>query len=247
MELRHVLDYLGLDEVEAKLYVAALEMGECLILPLSKHARLARTVIYRILPKLHTLGLISYGSKGQRQTIIAENPVSLLNLQEARIKEMRSTLPGLLANLSYRQPEAKIRSYDGLEGIKQVYEDTLSEEFPISSFLQVENINKEIQNYLLNSYVPRRVKRKIRVKNLVSGTLLEAQTIIPEEGSLRNNRYLDPKEFPAPMELLIYSNKVAFITYNKDQLPVAIVIENGDIAQTLRSLHKLGWEKAEAS
>lgn len=244
MTLEESLSSLGLDSRETKLYLAALEMGETLILPLARHAGLKRATLYEILPKLHNLGLINYGQKGKRRTVIAQDPSKLVYIQEQKLQDIRAILPQLMSRFNSLESKPKVYSYEGIEGIKQVYEDTLVEEFPILSFLQVKTINPEIQSYLLKSYVPRRVKKGIRVKNIVSGESEQGERIVPDEGSYRENRYVDEKLFPANIEVLIYSNKVAFITYKTGSQPMGIIAENKDVAETMRSFHKMAWEFA---
>lgn len=246
--MHEVLQQLGLDEREIAIYIAALELGETLLLPLAKHANIKRTTLYDALPHLHALGLVRFGSQGKRRTIIPQDPSRLLYLQEQRLNDLQMALPQLMARFNALEAKPKVFVYEGVEGIKQVYEDTLAEEFPILSFLQVQEIDQDIRHYLLKSYVPRRVKRGIRVKNIVSGSLQEAESTLPDKGTYRENRYVDQKLFPANIEVLIYSNKVAYITYKTGSQPMGIIIENGDIAETMRSFHKMAWEfsKSEA-
>ncbi len=238
------LKQLGLEAKEIAIYLAALELGETLLLPLAKHAGIKRPALYEALPKLQDLGLISFGSKGKRRTVIAQDPSKLLYIQEQRLNDIRSLLPQLMARFNALESKPKVFTYDGLEGIKHVYEDTLTEDFPILSFLQVENIHPDIEAYLVKSYVPRRVKRGIRVKNIVSGSLEQAESVLPDTGTYRENRYVDQRLFPANIEILIYSNKVAFITYRTGGQPMGVMVENGDVAETMRSFHKMAWEYA---
>lgn len=238
------LRQLGLTAKEIAIYLAVLELGETLVLPLAKQAGVKRPALYEVLPKLQNLGLISFGSKGKRRTIIPQDPSRLLYIQEQRLEDIRAILPQLMGRFNSLESKPKVLAYEGIDGIKQVYEDTLVENFPILSFLQVQAIHREIQDFLLKSYVPRRVKRGIRVKNIVSGSPAKADDILPDEGTFRENRYVDEKLFPANIEVLIYSNKVAFITYKTGGQPMGIIVENGDIAETMRSFHKIAWEFA---
>ncbi len=247
MSTEEALSSLGLDTRESATYLAALELGETLILPLARHAGLKRATLYEVMPKLHDLGLISYGKKGKRRTVIAQDPSKLVYMQEQKLQDIRAVLPQLMSRFNALESKPKLFSYEGIEGIKQVYEDTLAEEFPILSFLQVQEIEPQIKQYLLKSYVPRRVKRGIRVKNVVSGQADEAEATLPDKGTYRENRYVDAKLFPANIEVLIYSNKVAFITYKTGSQPMGIIIENKDIAETMRSFHKMAWEFAKSA
>lgn len=244
MEPIKFLEQLGLDEKESRVYFAALELGESLIMPLAKKAGIKRPSLYEIIPRLHELGLLKYGSRGKRRTVIAEDPSQFVYLQEQKLGEMKMMLPQMMSYFNKGIDRPKISSFEGVLGIKQVYEDTLREGFPILSFLQVTDINPEIRDYLLKSYVPRRVRKGIRVKNVVSGNETNAEEILPVERAFRENRYVDQKLFPANIEVLIYSNKVAFATYKAGSAALGIIIESGEIAETMRSMHKMAWELA---
>lgn len=243
MELDEVLQILGLNQKSSQLYLAALELGETLIKPLAKHANLKRPTLYELLPQLHELGLISFGRIGKRRTVIAQDPAKLLYLQEEKLKTIKGLMPQLLSRYNRTGERPKVFSYEGVEGIKQVYEDTLAEEFPMRSFLETGEVNSEIDDYLAKNYMPRRARRGIRIKNLVSGSPGEGEHLLTTKGYYRDNRYLDQQKYPAKIEMMIYGNRVAFVTYAKHSQPMGIIIESAEIAETLRSLHEIGWEK----
>ncbi|MBI4548147.1 MAG: hypothetical protein HY707_09210 [Ignavibacteriae bacterium] len=243
-DLEQTLIKFGLTDKEIILYLATLELGESLVQPLARHANLKRPTVYELLPRLEQLGLITYGSLGKRRSIIAEPPAKLIALQEEQLVELRQVMPQLASRFNVTGAKPKLYSYEGIDGIRQVYEDTLIDALPILSFLQVGDIHSEIRQYLLKSYVPRRVKRRIHVKNIVSGTEAEGESIVPEKGTFRENRYVNQKFFPANIEVLIYSNKVAYLTYKSQSPAMGIIVESGEIAETMRSFHKMAWEYA---
>jgi len=241
----NLLQELGLDQKSSAVYLAALERGETLLLPLAAQAGVKRPTLYEILPRLHVLGLIAYGRQGKRRTVIAQDPSRLLALQEERTAALRKVVPELLSRKRAVGDKPRVSSYEGVEGIKQVYEDTLLEDVPMRSFLKPQSINAEVERYLLGTYAPRRAKKGIRIKNLVSGKQSEGGALLEKKGFHRENRYVNQKDFPAEIEMLIYSNKVAFINYGAESEPMGIVIESKEVAQTLRSLHTLAWQHAE--
>lgn len=244
MTIDDTLQQFGLTQKETAVYLAALELGESLVLPLAKHAQIKRSALYEAFPRLETLGLISYGRKGKRRTVIAQSPAALIAVQEQRLADLRLALPELAAHFNALASKPKVFAYEGVEGIKRVYEDTLHEGFPLLSFLQAKEIDPGIADWLLKSYIPRRVKQRIYVKNLVSGLPQESEWILFDKGGYRENRYVDHKLFPANIEVLIYSNKVAYITFKTGGQPMGIIVESGDVAETMRSFHKMAWEFA---
>lgn len=246
MKLENVLTSLGLSKNMASLYLAALELGESTIQPLALHAGLPRATVYQLLGELQNIGLIFYSQKGKRRTIVAEDPYVLYEMQQQHLKSVEEALPELWARHNRSETKPRVFVYEGTEGIKKVYEDTLRRGESIRSFLQVGSVEPEIAEWLAESYMPRRAKKGIRIKNLVSGTLEDAERLLIKEGFYRDNRFINRVEYPASIEMMIYSNRVAFVTYKEGSAQQAIVIESAEVAATLKSLHKLGWNLGKA-
>ena len=61
----------------------------------------------------------------------------------------------------------------------------------------------------------------------------------PQEGS-KERRYIPLEKFPYSGSLTIYGNKVALMAENHHL--VGAIIENNEIANTLRALFNLAWE-----
>lgn len=247
MSLNQTLEALGISKAGAQVYLSALELGESTIQPLAFHAHLPRTTVYQVLRELHERGLISYSQKGKRRTVLAEDPHTLLELQQRNLQALTEALPELYARNNRPESKTKLFSFEGVEGVKAMYEDTLRHGESIRSFLQVGSVNQEIAGWLTENYMPRRAKHKIRIKNLVTGDNADHDPLLVKKGFYRDNRYISKSDFPADIELMVYGNRVAFVNYAKDSLPGGIIIENTAIANTVRSLHQLGWQQGKES
>ena len=125
-ELVHVLAAAGMTEREAGLYLAGLRMGSA---PASAYARstaLNRVTTYNALELLVQRGActVERTPRGRRYAPVAPEFLAVEARKSAQaldraLPELRS-----LRGAEYRQPV--VRFYEGWEGVRQVYEDTLT-------------------------------------------------------------------------------------------------------------------------
>src|SRR3989344_8515453 len=133
MQYSHkILEKIGLSKSEIQVYLAGLKLGPSLANTLSKETKLSRPLIYHILELLEAKGLVSkLGHKHGRRFII-EPPSRLKSILERKRKELEKVEQQLdkaaveLESLySPRVKPSRIRFYEGLEGLKNIAQDTL--------------------------------------------------------------------------------------------------------------------------
>lgn len=131
--LQKELQKFNLSENEAKLYIALLELGETSIQRISKKSKISRTTTYSIIESLQKKGLIISTKRQKRTFYYAENPKKLELILEEKLNSLKNLIPSILSisNLIDRKP--KIKFFEGEEGIKNIYRDTLN--FPDSELL----------------------------------------------------------------------------------------------------------------
>ena len=92
----------GLNEKEAKIYLASLELGYATVQQIANQAEINRATTYVILESLIKKGLATHLTKGKKRYFTAEPPERLnhfLNDQLIKIKRKREKLQKLLPNL----------------------------------------------------------------------------------------------------------------------------------------------------
>jgi hypothetical protein len=107
--------------------------------------------------------------------------------------------------------------------------------------VNVAAIHPDLENWLVNSYVPRRQAKNIQNYVLVSDTP-GAKELIPDD-PWRHNKFVDAQKFPFKMEVLVFGDFVAFIYFSKFDEPSATLVQSQSAAVTLRSVHQLAWEQ----
>jgi len=143
-----------------------------------------------------------------------------------------------------------VQVYKGIEGIKEVYKDTLTlaPEDHLYAFLNPDNVHPDIYNWLTTDYVKERVEKNIHAVSFVSskekGSQGEAYKV-NEKAELRETHFVDDFDFPFESEVIIYGGKIAFINFNPKAELVGIIINHPTIYETVKSfyLHYL-WKVA---
>ena len=85
----------GLNEKQAKVYLACLELGNAKIPSIAKKAELKRTTVYGLVDELVALGMLSYSTKGKTKLIRAQEPKALLDMLDNKKQALERALPGL--------------------------------------------------------------------------------------------------------------------------------------------------------
>lgn len=97
MHLQTVLEGLGFSAKEARVYLAALALGECHVSDIAEKVQLPRTSVEVIVEKLRIEGLMNFYVMRRYKYWIAENPERLLERFKQREAAMQDALPRLLA------------------------------------------------------------------------------------------------------------------------------------------------------
>ncbi|MDO8686889.1 MAG: hypothetical protein Q7K11_01620, partial [Candidatus Berkelbacteria bacterium] len=166
------------------------------------------------------------------------------NLERAR-NNLRDALPLLASSYISSVEKPIVKTYEGIEGLKEIYIDILKERKPGFSVLQNEDINPELDDWLVNYFTPKRVKAKMPLKVICAGN--KGAKIFKERdvAAHRFSKIVSGNLFPFQHEVTIYADKVAFIHYKKKDALIGIVIKHPHFAKTMKAWFDLAWEGAE--
>jgi len=235
-----LFETLNLAPHQVAVYQAALELGQCSQVELAERAEIKRTTLREYLPELLEKGLLQQVIKGKRTEYIATDPRQLVSELKDKLQVVEEALPALLARRKAGAEKPVMRYFEGLDGLKQVYDLSISVGQPLVSFLRVEKIDPELRRWIIQSYLPRRHAKKIATRNIVNPSS-EAAKLTPEN-SLRENRNLPYEKFPFDMEVFVFADYVAYMHYEEGQELYAVLIQSQIAADTMRSIHAALWE-----
>ncbi len=236
----------GFSDKEAKIYLAALEMGEATISNIASRTHLKRTTVYSIIEDLLHRGLLSVQERRGIKRVSALPPQALVERCKRASALAEQALPGLL-EMAYASPlKPRIRFYEGIEGIKEVILEvnTVTNTEPGMIFTDYSRMPKDVFD-LIRKTVPRRraAKNFLRIIVPPNPRNLEVQA---EEERLHYAQHR-VANFPAKdfsLELTLFGNtKVGFLSFEKNEL-FGVIIDSKAIYQTLKNLFLLVWENA---
>jgi len=236
------LRQVGLDEKEAKTYLAALEYGPTTMISLAKKSGIKRTSIYNFMNDLVARGFIVSTVSGKRTLYSAVSPKDLEKIAEKQITKVREMVPELMLLFDKSPQKPRIRFYEGVDGIKTVFNDTLtqpegSEMIAITSFGAAYDV---LGQKFYDDYVKRRVAKNISGRGIISSDKYTETRTSNNKKELRDAIIVNSKDLPISIEFNIYQNKIAFMSFGTEKL--GIIIESQQIADTLRAFFNLAWK-----
>jgi len=242
MELARKLEQAGLNQKEAKIYLASLKLGEATIQQIAKKSGVKRTSIYNLVDDLVKRGIIEVVTRGNKRKFVAANPATLRKMVLKRTKIFEETFPQLEMLFGQAKFKPRVRFYEGIEGIKTVFNDTLLEKKEIKAFSDYNRAYRFLGGFAY-SYIAERVKLGIFAKVISYQNRIARDFKARDKKSLREIRFLPEDKFPFDIEINIYGSKVAFMTFSEDN-PAGVIIEHPDITRSMESIFDLAWEYA---
>lgn len=95
MNVQHAIEQLGYSSKEAKVYLAALSLGECHISDIAEKIHIPRTSVQTIVDKLHVAGLMNFYVMRRYKYWTATNPNRLLQILKQKENLVEEALPKL--------------------------------------------------------------------------------------------------------------------------------------------------------
>ena len=237
---------LGLAQKEARVYVALLELGRGTASEVARKATINRSTSYVILDALVHQGLVRISGKEPKQEYVAESPEKLITLFEKRIEDNRSGIlqtKGILPELNSvhkigDRPEVKF--YEGTEGLKEVYEDTLTAKEEIRAYAAYEDLYSALPEYFPR-YFERRAAKGIHARAILPKTPMALERRKKDIEEERTSILLPSATFGLHPEINIYDDKVMIASWREK---LGIIIKSSEIADAMKKIYELAWERA---
>ena len=249
--IKEALQAFGLSEKETAVYHATLELGDATALAIARKAQEKRPTTYVMLDTLKQRGLVTEHQKGKSRHYFATEPRTLLTILGDQKRHIERTelgiadiLPELqsLHNISAFKP--KVQLYEGVEGLKQIYEQTLVASDDILAFTGVtQQVTRALAEWLNTDYAPRRAKRGIMAKVIAPDIDVARRYRQADTKNRRETRLVSASKFPFSVEINIFGKCVAIVSFKENEL-IGVLIESAEIASTMRSIFHIVWSGA---
>jgi len=240
MSIKNTLEQLGLNGKKADIYLACLELGSASVVDIAKKAKIKRTTCYDIMVDLLNDGLISRTLKGKKTLFVAEDPNKMQSALKNKERMLAEILPELQSIYNVKGIKPKIRYFEGKEGLKEVYADTLRHGGEIVGFASYDTATILGEEWS-KDYLVRRVKAGISARGIFPGDELVIKNFVAHNKEhLRQSKLVSPKRYPFTVEINLYGKQRIALMSAKEE--VALIIEGVEIHNTLKAIFDLIWD-----
>jgi sugar-specific transcriptional regulator TrmB len=249
--LKEELQKFGLTDKEAKVYLAALELGPAPVQKIAFKSKVNRATTYVVIESLTEMGLMSTFDQGKKTYFVAERPERLLSFLKSqeialhdKIKALKAQMPELLSIFNATTDKPKVKYYEGVEGLKTVQNDFIEsskEGDEIFIFLPYDEYMKMEPLLSMEKYREKRIPKKISSKIIYTSRKGRQSDYEKKGNSLMiETKYIEYDKYPFSGGMNIYGNKIFYIDYTGK--PGGVVVENQTLAEMQKAMFNLAWE-----
>ncbi|MCA9345994.1 hypothetical protein KC960_00710 [Candidatus Saccharibacteria bacterium] len=246
-----ILTDIGLSETQAKMYIALIKNGNLTPPNAAELLNIKRTNAYAVLEQLDNLGLAKKKELNKKVSYWAENPTAIEKLARdnrslalEHERQVQASMPTLLNFYYTFSDQPGVRFFQGLEGIKDIYNDIL-------------RTNKDV--YVVRSAHDQDLMSEVfftEFKKKKADRGITTHMINPKNDPAYWNKQTDkhhrtirtqvhPELYTANVEICSYGDKVSIISFGEEA--IGMIIDSPQIAEANRQLFhlaKLGAETA---
>lgn len=237
---KKILRMLGLSDAATKVYLAALELGEATIQDLSRKSGVKRTSIYNFIESLKQQHILLETKKGKRNVYSSADIDQVFEMGKLRLMEFQTILPELRAIQNRSPNKPRVTFHEGIEGIKELYANTLNEGKAIVGWSDYEYMKKGLGDRYFRYYPLERTKRGITFKSIARDSAAARESAKLDSERLRETKFITTGDLRT--EVNIYGNKVSLMSF-RAITPFAVLIEDPNIAETFRVAWNELWKR----
>lgn len=239
------LTNIGLSEIEAKVYLAALAINNATADKISKYAEINRTATYPVIEKLKKRGFAGQVKIKGKTVYRPVSPEKIIDFLEERKKGFENVIPELKSIFELSQGNPIVTFYEGKDGLKTVLNSILKETNEVLIFGDGDSFYSSIADWA-DYYSNKREKKLVKSRIILKGTprAIKAAKALTKEGNKFTKIRVLPESYKIDYSGFdVYNNKTILYSFSKQD--VAVVIESKIISQMMRTIFEILWDIAE--
>lgn len=240
METREALETLGLNEKQAAVYTALLQIGHASAYAVALKSGLKNPTAYVVLGELAKKGLAHRVPRAKKRLYVARPPEEAFAVAEEKLKVAKSVLPELLAMAGMHGAPVRTRYFEGPKQVKDAYFDTLEHgKGEIAGWIS-DSVFKEVgHEQLYRDFQPKRIKRGIKARLILPNTPTMEKYSSDDAATLKETRTDQSLEYKPASEMLIYGEDRVAITSFEEVM--ALIIESKKIHDLMKGIFEAHW------
>ncbi len=237
----------GLTAHQAALYETLIKFGALPASRIALEARLSRPLAYKVLDDLVEIGLVEKVEKPRSVAkFSAVHPLKLKEIADKRFETaqnaklaLEGTIGKLISDFNLKSGKPGVQFFEGLDGIKQVLDDSLTAKDEIYAYGDLESIEKYIGD-INRAYVREREKNGIKKRGFVFDTPFARKFLKDYAPNVTDTKLLQYEAAPFQTVMQIYDGKTSYITLS-DQNLIGVIISDKRIYEMHRYLFLHLW------
>lgn len=241
MEIAEILEKTGLNQKEAMVYMALLELGTSSVEGIAKKAGTKRPTTYLILDDLQRKGLATLVPRAKKVLYMPESPDKIISDLTRKQELVKRFLPNLLAIYNEPKNKPQVLLYEGKDAVIDLYEKILLAK-QIDWFATIKDFAP-----LHPGYIERLVARTLEKKTKVRELFTQNPVDIKFAKAVTHTEYYQHR-FTKPGEEFLTDNAVfdgSIAFFSHEPTIFAVVIQSPVIYQSMKTLFELAWNQAE--
>ncbi len=239
-QLAKLLVDLGLNQKEARIYLAALELEEASVQEIAKKSGVKRTNVYYILDDLKEKGFMFELKSSKRTLFKAESPEEILSNFKKRIENLNSNINLFKSVISKNKTKPKVYFFDGKEGFVRIWDTILKPE--TREYLIIAE-PREMLGFVKKGYITGRIIKKkvdlgIKSRQIVAPSEHAKEIMLKDKEENRTSKIL-PHNFSFSFTTIIFGLHVALISPARENM--VMLIESEEYANTQRAFFEALW------
>lgn len=245
-DLVEIIKNLGLTTKAARIYLAALELGEATVQELAQKSRLKRTTLYYILDELIEAGALMPTKVGKKNYFVPERPTNLVKRVKEKIANFEESLETLENKTGEKRKRPRVYFLYGSAGFKQAWDMILStREKEYRIITQGESFLGYVkEKYILDEIIAQKKKLNVKSRQLITDSIYARKIVAKDLEENRTSKLLPP-HYKLPFTEIITETLVALISPKFDNM--IFVIEDSYFSQTRKSIFEALWDSIHLS
>jgi hypothetical protein len=136
-----------------------------------------------------------------------------------------------------------VRFFEGWEGVRMVYEDSLTAKTEILNFANSALVRKYWPNYDAE-YVQKRVAHGVHLRGIAPSDVAGKRVHGLDKHNLREIRLVPAKDFDFNNEVNIYDHKVSIVSFGQGDNLFGVIMESKEVSETQRQIFEMAWRFA---
>ena len=184
--------------------------------------------------------LVSITGKGKKTLFISAEPETITKMLKQQTALFGDILPQLKSLSKTARKRPTIQVFEGVDALYSIYEDIIKEKKPLRSIVAFSKIQSDLSKKMADEFVKDRVKHNIFAQVIAPDSKASMEWRKTDKESAREMRLIDKKNYPFSIEISIYGNKTAFISFKENEL-FGVIIQSPEITKSLKLMFKFFW------